>query len=182
MPAELSIDGTIVLCRLTDTRRGPTYREADGPHDPCVWIRDGHPGENYWHVYYADEIVGLLKDLSKIDFSSEERKESFGAITHQSERSHYVQMRGRTVSSDATHEFEWEISLGNFWEAFPYLEMAELIERQRRRLEPGVMLPMHPSQAWPSNRLVEYIEKWKDHPTRRPHMFLPIHINRPEEK
>lgn len=182
MPAVLSIDACIVLYRLDDARNVPTYRTADGPHDPCVWIRDTHPGENYWHLYYADEIIDLLKDISQVDFSSEDREKQIGAITHTSERYHHVRASGHTVSPHPTHDLGWEISLGNFWESFPCLEVAALIERQRLKLEPGVMLPMHPSQSWPSDKLLEYIEKWRNHPNRAPHMFAPIHIHRQEEK
>lgn len=185
MPALLSIEACIVLCRLTDIEKGPTYNPTiDGAHDPCVWIRDARAGdENYWHSFYADEVVALMRDLAKIDFSDDKRVETIGAVKHKSERHHSVKMTGHTVAIDKIYELEWEISLGNFWEDFPFLEVAGIIERQRIKLgepQPRIMLPVHPSESWAANKLLEYIEQHLARPGRPPHMFLPTHINRPE--
>ena len=181
MPALLSIEGCIVLCRLTDTRKGPTYREADSSHDPCVWIRDAPCGdENFWHLFYADEVIALLGDLTKVDFSARKQIKSIGAISHESEIVHHVSLTGRTVCPEPIYTLDWDISLSNFWESFPFLVAAQRIESARAILEPGQMIPVHPTLGRMHQQLSGYFENWKDRPGRPPHMFLPIHINRPE--
>lgn len=182
MPALLSIEGCVVLCRMTDPPRGPAYREHSPTHDPCVWIRDARANgrQNLWHCFYADEVIAFMQDLSTIDFSPNVIEDRVGVVTFSRENVYSLSMKGLTVSPDPNYQLDWEISLDSSWETFPFRAVAGIIERHRSSLRREVMLPVHPNDAAGAHKLLEYFETHRNKSDRPPHMFLPITILRPE--
>ncbi len=180
MPALLSIDACIVVRGVKPIGFHGAYRD---PSSVCeVWIRDSYAGvENCWHQYYADQIIDLLNDLAKINFSIDERDEMIGAVRHTSQREHSVTLTGHSVPRIGV---DWEISLGSFWDNFPFLEAAENLKRLSKSIEPNQIIPIHPvnNPLALAQQLQEYRARWQDNLNRPTHVYLPIHINRPEEK
>lgn len=180
MPAILSIDACIVVRGVKPIGFHGAYRDTSSACE--VWIRDSYMGvENCWHQYYADQIIDLLNDLAKIDFSSEEREVMIGAVRHTSQREHLVTLTGHSVPRIG---MDWEISLGSSWDDFPFLEAAENLKRLSKRIEPNQIIPIHPvnNPHALAERLQEYLARWQDSLHRPTHAYLPIHINRPEER
>jgi|SRR5688572_8025067 len=129
MTAISSIDGVLVVYRMTPEERGQLFlRKEDQPRDPCVWLQSLRPigeGLTTFHVFFPDQAVLMLEDLSKIKWDKEERKEQIGSVSLRSEREYSAEVRAERIRGNMGYRDEFELYVANFWEEFPFPQAIE---------------------------------------------------------